>query len=89
MDTLECRLTVAPFLLYRFSVNVMHDHPWDQLGTSGIIGYQSILVKNEFGHVASRAILVLAIGIALAFGYLYLGRFPPRNARPSFVQAVL
>ena len=35
----------------------------------------SIVVKNEFGHVASRAILVLAIGISLAFGYLYLGRF--------------
>ena len=37
----------------------------------------SILVKNEFGSVARRAILVAAIGIALAFEYLYLGRFPP------------
>ena len=35
----------------------------------------SILVENEFGHVASWAILVLAIAISLAFGYLHLGRF--------------
>ena len=40
MDGMECKLTIAPFLLYRFSVNVMHDHHWDHLGISGIIGCQ-------------------------------------------------
>ena len=35
----------------------------------------SIPVKNEFGRVACWAMLVVAIGMSLAFGYLYLGRF--------------
>ena len=35
----------------------------------------SLPVKNEFGRVACWAMLVVAIGMSLAFGYLYLGRF--------------